>query len=303
MYNMKTFILLILASLAVANIVCAGGSIQMRPYLWEGPYSQHREKYATKHDTGLCIDLRAPWFPKGERLILRTSEIVGFDTGYFYDDHFPTQEQNGRGKGYRHIPFQFDWSKAPRVVSADCVVPGKGEFRLKLAARSDYVDLTLSIRNGSERTMSYVDWYFCPTAFEASSIGNPTLDRTFLFDGERLWSLAELGAVGKGYEVMFPTSGNARQIPPLHAANPFGDLEAALPLVMIQDVSGKHTVALGFKKSHSIFCSAGNGCFHADPIFVPDLKPGEERTVKGRLYLVTGTPSEVMQRFRADFGL
>ena len=45
-----------------------------------------------EHDAGLCAEARAGWMPEGERLILRTSEIVGYEGGYLYDDHFPAEE-------------------------------------------------------------------------------------------------------------------------------------------------------------------------------------------------------------------
>ena len=38
-----------------------------------------------------------------------------------------------------------------------------------------------------------------------------------------------------------------------------------------------------------------------DPFFGLDLQPGEERAVRGRLYLIQGTPAEAVNRFRTDF--
>jgi hypothetical protein len=61
-------------------------------------------------------------------------------------------------------------------------------------------------------------------------------------------------------------------------------------------------VALGFEKAHSIFSSPGNRCFHADPYFGRNLKPGEERSVRGRLYLMKGTAQETLKRFQNEFG-
>ena len=74
--------------------------IELHPFRWGGPYSEMRAKRACLHDDGLCAELRVSWLDPGERIILRSSEIVGFDMGYFYDDHFPTHERNGRGKHY-----------------------------------------------------------------------------------------------------------------------------------------------------------------------------------------------------------
>ena len=90
-------------------------------------------------------------------------------------------------------------------------------------------------------------------------------------------------------------------IPPLHAAHPRGAIAARAPIVLVANGLGSHTVALGFERGHSIFSSRGNGCFHADPYFGHGIKPAEERTVRGRLYLAEGSPQDVLKRFQGDF--
>jgi len=152
--------------------------IQLKPYIWKGPYAEMRQKYACPHDPGLCADLRAPWMKDGDRLILRTSEIVGYHDGYLYDDHFPTQELETRGKTYQHILFGWDLDEAPYALSAENTVPDKGFFGLTLTCRDDYVDIVLTVRNDMSNRMDYVDWYFCVVGFESPSIGDPTLKRT-----------------------------------------------------------------------------------------------------------------------------
>ena len=277
--------------------------IELRPYVWRGPYTEMRQQYATAHDPGLCADLRAPWMKDGDRLILRTSEIIGYPEGFFYDDHFPTQQLDTRGRDYRHIPFGWDVEKAPRELSASCTVPGKGWFGLRLASEKDYVDIELAVRNDSSDTMDYVDWYFCVVGHESPSVGDPTLERTFFYDGEKLRTLAEVSGAGQGEEMylVHGPQGAGGFIPDLHAGHPRQSIHPMLPLVMVQTADGKHSSALGFERAHSIFSSPGNRCFHADPFFGLDLQPGEERAVRGRLYLIQGTPAEAVNRFRTDF--
>jgi len=53
-------------------------SIQITPYEWRGPYAQMRSADGADHDPGLCADIRADWMPADERIILRSSEIVGY---------------------------------------------------------------------------------------------------------------------------------------------------------------------------------------------------------------------------------
>lgn len=277
--------------------------LALAPYVWDGPYAVNRVKHATRHDDGLVAEVRAPWMAEGERLILRTSEIVGCDTAYLYDDHFPTQEQEGRGRGYRHIAFRWDVANAPRKLVADCTVPGRGRFGVLLAAGDDFVDIELAVRNDQATPMRYVDWYFCVIGLESPTFADGALDRTFLFDGGALRPLAELSGPGRGEDMYAVTGlrGADGFIPPLHAGLRRGPIEAQLPLVLVGGRDRTHTVALGFERAHSIFSSTVNRCFHADPFFGFDVMPGQERRIRGRLYVVQGSPAEALGRFRADF--
>ena len=280
-----------------------GDKIELRPYIWDGPYSEMRPQGATPHDPGLCADARAPWMKDGDRLILRTSEIVGYDTGYFYDDHFPTQELETRGKHYRHLPFGWNRSRTRDKLSASCTVPGKGWFGLTLTSHEDTIDIEMAVRNDTTNRMEYVDWYFCAVGFESPTIGDRSLERTQVFDGSELRTLAQISGVGMGEEmVLVDGPGGADGfVPNLHASHKQADTRAMVPLVMIGTVDGTHTAALGFERAHTIFSSAGNKCFHADPFFGSGLDPGEERKMKGRLYLMEGTPEDALARFRREF--
>jgi hypothetical protein len=65
---------------------------------------------------------------KEERLIIRSSEVVGYETGFLYDDHFPPSEPGGRGKNYHHIPFQWKKPQDDRSLSAD--LPGARQRKM-----------------------------------------------------------------------------------------------------------------------------------------------------------------------------
>jgi len=279
------------------------GKIKLRPYIWDGPYAEMRPKGATPHDPGLCADARAPWMADGDRLILRTSEIIGYDTGYFYDDHFPTQELNTRGKTYRHLPFGWNVSNTPDKLEASCKVPGKGWFGLRLTSREDAIDIEMTVRNGTTSRMEYVDWYFCAVGYESASVGDHKLERTYVFDGADLRTLAEICGEGKGEEMLLVDGPNGANgfIPNLHSKHTRASVHPRVPLVMIRTADGTHTAALGFERAHSIFSSPGNKCFHADPFFGLGLDPGEEWQINGRLYLMEGTPKDALARFKKEF--
>lgn len=69
-----------------------------------------RTSTGSYHDVGLCAEVRADWMKEGERIILRSSEIVGWPESYFYDDHKRPTDPGGRGQGYSHRSFKLDSS-------------------------------------------------------------------------------------------------------------------------------------------------------------------------------------------------
>ena len=276
-------------------------TVTVNPYKWEGPYAEYRTRQKALHDWRLCADLRTNWLGHCERLILRTSEIIGYETGFLYDDHFPPSEPEGRGKNYRHIPFEWKVVRPGKELFAECAVPQKGRFSIRLTARADCVDIHLTVRNDMRQAMENADWAFCAVALESPSLADSEDSRTYLFDGERLLTLAEIA----GRDVnLYKVAGANGFIPVGHRALPLGPVEAKASVVIIEGVDGAHSAALGFEQADHIYGDAkGNKCFHADPYFGPLIKPGEERGLRGRLYLINGNAEEALKRYRHDFGI
>jgi len=273
--------------------------LTIKPYTWEGPYSEMRNNGA-KHDWRLCAEVRAPWMTQGERLIVRSSEVVGYETGFLYDDHFPPSEPEGRGKHYHHIPFRWKEPRDNRSLSANCLVPNKGEFSLAMSAREDYLDIVLSLRNDLSTAMGEIDWAFCVVGIESASFSDSARTRTYLFDGHGLRTFDELRRDPK-MELFNVTPGHGF-VPAGHKMLSVSPVEAKASVVMVESPDRRHVAALGFERAYAIYGDAiGNKCFHADPYFGPLRKPGEKRTVKGRLYLMDGTAESAFARFQRDF--
>lgn len=275
--------------------------LTIKPYTWEGPYSEMRNRGA-KHDWRLCAEVRAPWMAKGERLIIRSSEIVGYETGFLYDDHFPRSEPDGRGKNYHHIPFQWKEPQDDRSLSADCLVPGKGKFSLALSAREDYLEIALGLRNDLSTAMGEIDWAFCVVGMESPSFSDPARNRTYLFDGNRLRTFAELRRDPK--MELFNVSPGRGFVPVGHKMLSINPVEAKASVVIVESPDRRHVAALGFERAYTIYGDAkGNKCFHADPYFGPFTKTGEERAIRGKLYLMDGTAETVFTRFQREFSV
>jgi hypothetical protein len=274
-------------------------AVTVKPYSWEGPYADYRTRHQARHDWRLCAEVKANWLQPCERIILRTSEIIGHEDGFLYDDHFPPSEPEGRGKAYHHLPFEWQVIQSNQELFTDCVVPHIGRFSMRLAACEDLVDIHLSIRNHMSKPMHNPDWAFCAVGFETFSIADTENERTYLFDGERLRTLGEIA--GRDMK-LYKVAGANGFIPIGHRSLAIGGVEAKASLVIIEAVDGVHSVALGFEQADHIYGDAkGNKCFHADPYFGALIKSGEERKMRGRLYLMEGNAQDALQRYQQDF--
>ena len=274
-------------------------SVTIKPYQWQGAYAAYRTRNHAQHDWRLCVDVRASWFGPCERLILRTSEIIGHETGFLYDDHFPPSEAEGRGKNYQHIPFEWNVATPNHELFAECAVPKVGGFSIRLTTRDDFIDIDLAIRNDMPQPMRNADWAFCTVAFEAPSIADSEDERTYLFDGQRLRTLGNLA--GRDM-TLYKVAGANGFIPVGHRGIAIGPVLAQASLVIVESLDANHTVALGFAQSDHIYGdSKGNKCFHADPYFGPSIATGMESKVRGRLYLIKGNASGAFRRYQFDF--
>jgi hypothetical protein len=274
--------------------------VTLKPYRWEGPYAEYRSANHARHDPGLCAEARAPWMQSGERLILRTSEVVGYPGGFLYDDHLPVSEPGGRGRGYRRIPFTWKPQASPGRLEAVCAVSGRGRFRIAMQGERDSIALELAVRNDLRQTMGTIDWAFCVVALESPSFADSARTRTWLFDGRKLRTFAELSGGPK--MMLYNVAGAGGFVPEGHKTLSVSPARAEAPVVIVESPDRKHSAALGFERSYCIYGDAvGNKCFHADPYFGAALASGEEGVIRGRLYLMQGGASRVFERFRRDF--
>ena len=273
-------------------------TIEVRPYEWRGPYAEWRS--TARHDPGLCAEVRASWMAPEERLILRSCEMIGHPEAFLYDDHVPAAEPDTRGKQYRHASFQWDPAKAPAQVSADCTVQGKGRFSLVLRGEDDCLEIELSVRNDLSKAMGPIDWAFCAVALESPTLRDPEHDRTFVFDGERLRSFRSIN--GRPGIHMIRVAGGEDFIPDGHRQFPVSETVARESVVIIGGRDGRHAAGLGFEQSYNSYGCTGNMCFHMDPWFGTLAANGQEKRMRGRLYLVEGDAEEVLKRYRRDFG-
>jgi hypothetical protein len=256
---------------------------------------------AGRHDDGLCAEVRTPWMAPDERLIINTCELVGYpESGIgqakLYHDYIG---QDRRDKGhYVHKSFQWNTSRVPQQLSADCNVEGKGRFTLSLRGEKDFVDIRLSVRNDLPRPMGPINWHFCTSTYESPSLRNPEHDRTYLYDGQRLRSIRELDGVDGFY--IYSVAGDQGFRPEIHKTLTSGSIEAQESIMIMEGRDSRHATAIAFEQSCDCFGCRSNMCIHADPYF-GTIEPGREKQMRGRLYLIEGDANDVFNRYLQDF--
>jgi hypothetical protein len=171
-----------------------------------------------------------------------------------------------------------------------------------MQGHADYIALELAVRNDLPQTMGTVDWAFCVVGLESPAFADSTRTRTYLFDGRKLSTFAELSG-GPKME-LYNVAGAGGFVPAGHKMLSVNPVSATAPLVIVDSPDKKHSAALGFERAYSIYGDpAGNKCFHADPYFGASLASGDERVVRGWLFVMDGDAARAFERFRRTAGI
>jgi hypothetical protein len=271
--------------------------IEIGPYGGGTRYAKMREDAGNDHEYGLCAEVRASFMDPDDRIIIRSSEIVGYENGYFYDDHIPTYDLEGRGRNYKHTSHGWNKDRMPGILCAECRC-GPGDFYLELKADNDHIDIDLSVKNCLDAEMKHVDWNFCAVGYDSSDIGDDSYDRTYVSVNGKLVCLGSL--IGKDRTKAMFVDGGDGYFSYMYKDYGFCPERADESVVIIESADGKHSVGLGFSQSNFIFCGPWNKCFHADPYFgaVPS---GGRRSASGKMYFIEGNAGDVLRRYREDF--
>jgi hypothetical protein len=73
-----------------------------------------------------------------------------------------------------------------------------------------------------------------------------------------------------------------------------------LPLMAVRSRDRQWIIAQAYVEGVSVANNAHYTCLHVRPRW-PDIPPGEETTVTGKVYFLKGGLDELLARWRADF--
>jgi formylglycine-generating enzyme required for sulfatase activity len=197
--------------------------------------------------------------------------------------------------GAKHEPF--NWEKTPQGAwHYLCRFPGTAEMRVTLAPHTDCVDFTIAIRNLTGKPFSGVWSNTCFNVHGSPYFEDPERVRSFVWTDAGSTCMLQMPI---GY-----TSGE-----PLHngwtvatAAQPApkGGNLVRHPFIFIRSRDGRWVIAQAYAQGTSVASNDHYSCLHTRPLW-PDIPPGQEQAILGKIYFLRGGPDDLLARWKADF--
>ena len=82
---------------------------------------------------------------------------------------------------------------------------------------------------------------------------------------------------------------------------PKGGNLARLPFIFLTSRDREWVIAQAYGDGRTVASNSHYSCLHSRPVW-PDIPPGEERSVTGKLYFLKGGPDDLLERWKKDFG-
>jgi hypothetical protein len=72
------------------------------------------------------------------------------------------------------------------------------------------------------------------------------------------------------------------------------------PFIFIRSRDGRWVIAQAYAQGTSVASNAHYSCLHTRPLW-PDIPPGQEQAILGKIYFLRGGPDDLLARWKADF--
>lgn len=247
---------------------------------------------------GMCMypGIWRPWYPWEQIVWVRTPwtspKLQGWPQPMFHDCvwlDFPEAIFSKEGlwflshinpgfpvsETYLKLP-QIKWRQHTNGLAYARTLPNGLHFSGSLEYHDETsIDYELHFDNGSEMTFTGVTLQTCcylkPSEWFSQTISDNKYVRTAAAGWTPMFEAVKMEPNGK-YAVGWRT----------------GPKVCDLPWILTKSVDGNHWVGMTwFEDTLSFIGNPGHPCVHADPL-VGDLKPGQNKTIKGRLAFFTG---------------
>ena len=184
-------------------------------------------------------------------------------------------------------PPPVQWHKTAGGIAYERKLPNGIRFGGKITGAKHGADLQLYIRNGSGEPLNDITLQTCFFLRAIKEFSTYTGDNKYVHIPGRGWTPFEEArkeTVEKGS---------------YHLGWRGGPSIADLPVMATLSSAADRLVACTWgKDTYSLICNPGHPCMHADPAF-PDLAPGEDYTIRGKLIFFEGTLEQFGRALRS----
>ncbi|MGQ9808531.1 MAG: N-acetylmuramoyl-L-alanine amidase family protein [Armatimonadota bacterium] len=296
----RSFLITIMLVAAVCGAAAAGDGIQLRGIAPTAPSPEPGSAAL------LGFEITAPWMTG--KLFMRFPEVLASARGVHFIDH------------YREDMPQLGPLETPPVwggnrLTGSIAVRGRTAEGLRFYGYArpvpDGVVMEFRVENRSRETMADVNTQMCLSLDGSPDFGGKgSLRDVRVWSGGRLRSLAELagrpGEEGRAPWVVVRTREAAAVYtgPMVHPDGwRMARAVADRSLILRSSSDRRRLVAITWDTPAALLMSnSGIPCLHAGPGGAVTLKPGEQHTWKGRIYLMENRPDRLLQKWEEDFG-
>jgi len=182
------------------------------------------------------------------------------------------------------------------AASYECTFEGKAVQKVMVQSGLDYVDFTIALKNLTSAIFTGVHTNTCFNSHHAPYFFDIERARTMVWDNTGPVSLMTRGVSGPGE----PLHGGVGVAAPGQQATASSRL-ARHPFIFIVSRDREYVIAQAYGDGRSVGTNAHYSCLHVSPVW-PDIPPGQERSVTGKLYFLKGQPQDLLERWKRDFG-
>ena len=246
---------------------------------------------------------RTEWMEEGY-FELRFPETLNTNLGLMFIDHFRSDM----------IPVvkldEFpSWTKDESgAISYSALLPNNVRFSGKLTPGPDFVDMLLTVTNGTDAPLHNNHVQVCLSMRDAAGFNKQEdVSTTYIpVDGKFIpLSATHPSAEEMGLPPWLQISTKGRDIPEQYRRNSragwwFIDEQADHALIARVSDDRKHLVAIAFRAADGAMTNSRIPCLHSGPPTIPVIGPGESKSVSGRIYLVDADFDKLLERYKRD---
>jgi hypothetical protein len=191
--------------------------------------------------------------------------------------------------------------KSGKRIKLRTVVEPNVEVAHDIRAGKEEVDFRLTLKNRGD-TFVDAQWFQPCMRVDRFTGGNQSnyINKSFIFTDRGLTRLDKTRrteeAIYRGGQVYVPRGINLDDVNP----RPISPDQPVNGLIGCVSADDRYLLAMGWDQTQELFQGV-IVCLHNDPR-IGGLKPGESKTLHGKVYFLGNDPDKLLRRYRRDFG-